>query len=273
MLSYSGGFAETVAELADYEAAGLDIVWVPEAYSFDAVSQLGYIAARTSRLRDRLRRHAALHAHPDADRDDRGRARLRLRRPVHPRPRRVRPAGDRGVPRRRATTRRSRGPARWSRSAAQVWRREAVVHRGQALPDPAAAWAGHRAGQAAQADQPPGARADPDRAGRDRPAQRRARRGDRRGLAALFLYSGAGGPVWGAALARGPGPPRPRSGPAGRRGHRAARASPTTPRRPPRAGRRTGRCSRCTSGGMGARAATSPTTGPRRYGYERAGAS
>ena len=40
-LNYSGGFAETVAELADYEKAGLDIVFVPEAYSFDAVSQLG----------------------------------------------------------------------------------------------------------------------------------------------------------------------------------------------------------------------------------------
>lgn len=50
MINYAGGFAETVEELADYEAAGLDLVLVPEAYSFDAVSQLGYIAARTSRL-------------------------------------------------------------------------------------------------------------------------------------------------------------------------------------------------------------------------------
>jgi F420-dependent oxidoreductase-like protein len=49
-LNYGGGFAETVAELADYEKAGLDIVFVPEAYSFDAVSQLGFIAARTERL-------------------------------------------------------------------------------------------------------------------------------------------------------------------------------------------------------------------------------
>ena len=50
LLNYSGGFAATVAELADYERAGLDIVFVPEAYSFDAVSQLGFIAARTERL-------------------------------------------------------------------------------------------------------------------------------------------------------------------------------------------------------------------------------
>jgi F420-dependent oxidoreductase-like protein len=49
-LNYAGGFAETVAELADYERAGLEIVFVPEAYSFDAVSQLGYLAAKTRRL-------------------------------------------------------------------------------------------------------------------------------------------------------------------------------------------------------------------------------
>ncbi|MET8145136.1 LLM class F420-dependent oxidoreductase [Sphaerisporangium sp. NPDC005288] len=49
-LNYAGGFKETVAELADYESAGLDIVFVAEAYSFDAVSQMGYIAARTERL-------------------------------------------------------------------------------------------------------------------------------------------------------------------------------------------------------------------------------
>ena len=49
-LNYAGGFAETVVELADYEKAGLEIVFVPEAYSFDAVSQLGFIAAKTERL-------------------------------------------------------------------------------------------------------------------------------------------------------------------------------------------------------------------------------
>ncbi len=50
MLNYAGGFAETVSELADFERAGLQIVFVPEAYSFDAVSQLGFIAARTEAL-------------------------------------------------------------------------------------------------------------------------------------------------------------------------------------------------------------------------------
>jgi F420-dependent oxidoreductase-like protein len=49
-LNYSGGFKETAAELADFEKAGLDIVFVPEAYSYDAVSQLGYLAAVTERV-------------------------------------------------------------------------------------------------------------------------------------------------------------------------------------------------------------------------------
>ena len=50
LLNYAGGFSETVTELADFERAGLEIVFVPEAYSFDAVSQLGFIAARTTTL-------------------------------------------------------------------------------------------------------------------------------------------------------------------------------------------------------------------------------
>jgi F420-dependent oxidoreductase-like protein len=49
-IAYSGGFAETVEELGDYEKAGLDIVFLPEAYTFDSVSQLGFVAARTTTL-------------------------------------------------------------------------------------------------------------------------------------------------------------------------------------------------------------------------------
>lgn len=47
LLSYAGGFKEAVAEVAELEKAGLDVVWVPEAYSFDAPSAMGYIASRT----------------------------------------------------------------------------------------------------------------------------------------------------------------------------------------------------------------------------------
>ncbi|MDT0203182.1 LLM class F420-dependent oxidoreductase [Nocardioides sp. AE5] len=49
--SYTANFEESVELLADYEAAGIELVAVPEAYSFDAVSQLGYIAARTRTMR------------------------------------------------------------------------------------------------------------------------------------------------------------------------------------------------------------------------------
>ncbi|MEU7144405.1 LLM class F420-dependent oxidoreductase [Nocardia sp. NPDC046473] len=49
-INYSGGFKEAAAEVADLERAGLDIVFVPEAYSYDAVSALGYLAAKTSRI-------------------------------------------------------------------------------------------------------------------------------------------------------------------------------------------------------------------------------
>ena len=36
LLSYAGGFKEAVEEIVGLEKAGLDVVWVPEAYSFDA---------------------------------------------------------------------------------------------------------------------------------------------------------------------------------------------------------------------------------------------
>jgi F420-dependent oxidoreductase-like protein len=49
-LDYRSDFREMVDELVDYERAGLDVVFVPEAYGFDAVSQLGYLAARTDRV-------------------------------------------------------------------------------------------------------------------------------------------------------------------------------------------------------------------------------
>ena len=41
------GNAESVVAM---ERAGLDVVWVAEAYSFDAVSLMGYLAARTERV-------------------------------------------------------------------------------------------------------------------------------------------------------------------------------------------------------------------------------
>lgn len=49
-LNYAGGFRETVDRLREFESVGLDRVLLPEAYSFDSVSQLGFIAAMTDRV-------------------------------------------------------------------------------------------------------------------------------------------------------------------------------------------------------------------------------
>ncbi|MDP9429861.1 MAG: LLM class F420-dependent oxidoreductase [Actinomycetota bacterium] len=48
--SYSGGFHRTAAEIRELESAGLDLATVAEVYTFDAVSQLGYLAAVTERV-------------------------------------------------------------------------------------------------------------------------------------------------------------------------------------------------------------------------------
>jgi F420-dependent oxidoreductase-like protein len=49
-LNYSGGFKEAVEHVVELEQVGADIVLVAEAYSYDAVSQLGYLAGQTSRI-------------------------------------------------------------------------------------------------------------------------------------------------------------------------------------------------------------------------------
>ena len=49
-LNYAGGFEESARQAADLEKAGLDVVWVAEAYSFDAPSFMGYLAAKTDRV-------------------------------------------------------------------------------------------------------------------------------------------------------------------------------------------------------------------------------
>jgi len=50
MLDYSRGIKASADYVAELERAGLDIVWVAEAYGLDAPSQLGYIAAKTTRV-------------------------------------------------------------------------------------------------------------------------------------------------------------------------------------------------------------------------------
>jgi F420-dependent oxidoreductase-like protein len=46
-IGYAGGFAESVEKVQALEKAGMDIVYVAEAYGYDAVSLMGYLAAKT----------------------------------------------------------------------------------------------------------------------------------------------------------------------------------------------------------------------------------
>jgi len=50
LLGYAAGYTEAVEEIVELEKAGLDAVWVPEAYTFDAVTAMGFLAARTERI-------------------------------------------------------------------------------------------------------------------------------------------------------------------------------------------------------------------------------
>src|SRR5579872_5755744 len=50
MLDYGRGIKASADYVAELEKAGLDIVWVAEAYGLDSPSQMGYIAAKTSTI-------------------------------------------------------------------------------------------------------------------------------------------------------------------------------------------------------------------------------
>ncbi len=50
MLSYAGGFKNAAREVAELETAGLDLVWVAEAYGLDGPSLMGYLAALTEKV-------------------------------------------------------------------------------------------------------------------------------------------------------------------------------------------------------------------------------
>ena len=47
-VGYAGGIKEAVEQVVELEKAGIDLVWVAEAYGIDAVSVMGYLAAKTS---------------------------------------------------------------------------------------------------------------------------------------------------------------------------------------------------------------------------------
>ena len=50
-LNYAGGFEESARQAVALEKVGLDVVWVAEAYSYDAPSFMGFLAAKTERSR------------------------------------------------------------------------------------------------------------------------------------------------------------------------------------------------------------------------------
>ena len=49
-LTYAGNPREAAGQVAALEQAGLDTIWVPEAYGFDSPTLMGYLAAKTERL-------------------------------------------------------------------------------------------------------------------------------------------------------------------------------------------------------------------------------
>ncbi len=50
-INYAGGFQQAVQQVIELEKVGLDQVMIAEAYSYDAVSQVGFLAARTERVK------------------------------------------------------------------------------------------------------------------------------------------------------------------------------------------------------------------------------
>ncbi|MDZ7678721.1 MAG: LLM class F420-dependent oxidoreductase [Acidimicrobiales bacterium] len=49
-LAYAGGFHQGVEQVVQFEKAGVDMVWVAEAYGNDAPTLMGYLAAKTERI-------------------------------------------------------------------------------------------------------------------------------------------------------------------------------------------------------------------------------
>ncbi len=144
-LSYAGGFRESVEHVARLESQGVDIVLVAEAYSFDAISQLGYLAAKTSTIElgsgvvPIYTRTPTLLAMTAAGLDYVSDGRFRLG---------IGTSGPQvmegfhGVPF-DAPLGRTREVVEICR---QVWRREKLSHQGAQLSDPAAGGPGHRLG-------------------------------------------------------------------------------------------------------------------------------
>ena len=172
-LQYGDEPVGQIQAVVEWEKAGLDVVWVAEAYGFDAVSADGLPRGAHRAAARSARDPADLHAAPPRcwrmtaaglDALSGGRAILGLGASG---PQVI--EGFHGVPYDRPIAR-TREIIEICR---KVWRRERLEHDG-IYTAPAAARAGHRAGQAAQDDQPP-ARGPTSRSGWPRWARRTSR--------------------------------------------------------------------------------------------------
>ena len=136
MLGYWGANPDDATEtVLGRRGLGFDSVWTAEAYGSDAFTPLDLVRRAHVAHQARHRHRAAVRAHAGRDRDDRADARPSVRRPVDPRPRRVRARRSS----RAGTACRSRSrwsaPASTSTSCAQVLRaRGAGRVRRRALP-------------------------------------------------------------------------------------------------------------------------------------------
>ena len=138
-IGYSGAQLQLPMELIQTaERLGFDSVWTAEAYGSDAVTPLAFIAARTDRIRlgtgimQLAGRSPAMCADAGPDR-----RRARRRRPVHRRPRRVRPADRGGLVRRAVGPSRTGACATTSQIMRKIFDREAPVeHHGREISLP-----------------------------------------------------------------------------------------------------------------------------------------
>ena len=197
---YAGNPRETADQVAALEQAGLDPVWVPEAYGFDSPTLMGYLAAKTETVEIGSAILNIYSRTPSAILQTAAGLDNVIAGPGDPRPGRQRPAGDRGLP--RGAVRQAARPHPRDRRPGppRAAARDAAPRR-HLHPAPARG-SGHRSRQAAQAaDQAGAVRPDLDRV-----AGPEERAGDgrvRRRLAAVPLPPRAGPRVWGDALDRG----------------------------------------------------------------------
>ena len=170
-----------------------DAVFTAEAWGSDAYTPLAWWGSSTHRLRLGTSVIQLSARTPTATRDGRADARPPQRRSAHPRARRVRPAGGRGLVRPAVPQAAGPHPRVHRHHEAGLGAGEAGHQRRPALSAAADGRGDHRAGQGAQAHHAPVASRHPDHAGGRGAEERGAGRRDLRRLAAHLLHAADGG--------------------------------------------------------------------------------